>query len=189
MLRRKTLKSTTPSPRVNSEVLDLTHDPNHEYLVHFDDSNWSNFSSNLKPMGLNILLNGCSLQSEYARFMDHVFAVSSVVPRTIAVVNRRCMCYFARAIGFRGDAAASQFQNAATLSAYKRTPGEIPLPGLTKHKTPLPNIFCTIVKDKLSDHKQIMCQGTHDLVLDSCEFYWDGRSVKRLQPMHRKKIK
>src|SRR5690242_12731417 len=121
--------------------------------------------------------------------MDHVFAVSHVVPRTIAVVNRRCLCNFAKAIGFRHSLASTQFERKTVLAAYKRTPGEIPLPGMTKHKTPLPCVFCNVVKDKLSDHKQVMCQGTADLILESCDYYWDGRSVKRLTAAHRKKIK
>lgn len=76
--------------RARTEVLDLSHDPYRSFVVHFDDPHWRNYSNNLKPLGLNILLNSCNLHAEYIRFIDHVHAISAVVPRTIAVVNRRC---------------------------------------------------------------------------------------------------
>lgn len=85
--------ATTAAARAHTEVLDLSHDPYRSFVVHFDDPHWRNFSSNLKPLGLNILLNSCNLHAEYIRFIDHVHAISAVVPRTVAVVNRRCKSF------------------------------------------------------------------------------------------------
>lgn len=170
-----------------TEVLDFTHDPDRAFSVHFDDPKWQRHLHSLKPIGLNIFLNSCAFKQIYTKFIDHLHVVSESVPRTIAVVNRRCLCSLAEVMGFRPSAKKS-FSDPKVLCCYRRTPGELPLPGLTKHRTPLPNMFSVIVKDKVGGKQQCFSQGTADLMLDACEYFWDGKEVKRLGKSQRKKI-
>jgi hypothetical protein len=72
--RRKSsisLPSSIPATTV-AEVLDITIDNNNE--LHFDDTHWENYMSNLKPLGLNVLLNTCnhSTQEAYSAFHAHI---------------------------------------------------------------------------------------------------------------------
>lgn len=46
------------------EVLDLTHHHDNPFKVHFDDVSWSKHITNLKPLGLSILLNTCNLDTQ-----------------------------------------------------------------------------------------------------------------------------
>jgi hypothetical protein len=43
-------------------VLDFTHDPDHMFAVQFDDAQWTDYASSLKPIGINIELNSCDVE-------------------------------------------------------------------------------------------------------------------------------
>jgi len=47
-----------------AEVLDLTHNHNDPFMLHFDDKDWQKFLPNLKPLGLAILLNTCHVDTQ-----------------------------------------------------------------------------------------------------------------------------
>lgn len=123
------LTSSFPESVSRAEVLDVTHDPHSALSLQFDDTNWSRFLSNLKPLGLGILLNTCNpdIQAEYTRFCDHISCESlhnEAAGRnryimccnrftnyfrltffaTVPVVNKRCLCELSRQIGFTSDA-------------------------------------------------------------------------------------
>lgn len=48
---------------------------------------------------MNILINGCIYQAAYSKFTDHISVVAETLPNTIAVINRRCLCYLADLLG------------------------------------------------------------------------------------------
>lgn len=58
----------------------------------------SRFDSNLRVIGQCLLLNHCDPQ--FTPFLDHLSAVASTVPRTIATACRRCSCAFPQLIGY-----------------------------------------------------------------------------------------
>lgn len=47
-----------------AEVLDLTHNHNDPFMLHFDDKDWQKYLPNLKPLGLAILLNTCHVDTQ-----------------------------------------------------------------------------------------------------------------------------
>jgi hypothetical protein len=57
------------SNTATAEVLDLTHNHSDPFKLHFDDHDWSRFLTSLKPLGLAILLNTCSVETQ----VDRVF--------------------------------------------------------------------------------------------------------------------
>ena len=51
------------------EVLDLTHSLDSGSTVSFDNPHWEDFLPQLKPIGLNLLLNHCRLATHYNTFL------------------------------------------------------------------------------------------------------------------------
>lgn len=47
-----------------AEVLDITHDQNDPFTLHFDDTDWYKHLNSLKPLGLAILLNTCNMKTQ-----------------------------------------------------------------------------------------------------------------------------
>ncbi|EFO99757.1 hypothetical protein CRE_18986 [Caenorhabditis remanei] len=99
------------------------------------------------------------------------------VPRTIATVNRRCMCQLPPLLGFTSKSLENFQGSPKILGFYKKQPGEAPLSGLTKHRTPIEMVFCTIHDDAKSLHSHLACQGTANLVVDACTHIWNGSDV------------
>ncbi|XP_064632802.1 transmembrane protein 94-like isoform X2 [Lineus longissimus] len=177
------------------EVLDVTHDPQSRYGLLFDDPKWKNQISSLKPLGLNILLNTCNLETAdaYTKFADHVMCASFKKEDTVAVVNRRCLCELAKQIGF-SDQVTDLFDLQMSLGMYRHAHPEATNDQLfrsksfIRHKTPMPNISTVVVKEKASGMLQLMTQGTADMLLDLCTDYWDGNDLVPLTDNDRKKI-
>ncbi|EYB85695.1 hypothetical protein Y032_0293g1617 [Ancylostoma ceylanicum] len=166
-----------PKDSLSLEIMDLSSELNYDgsWSVDFDDPNWSRFGSNLKAIGQCLLMNRCD--SSFTPFLDHLSAVASTVPRTIATACRRCSCVFPQLIGFE-QSSAEQFRKLPqTLGFYQRRPGEAPLPGLTKHQTPLEMAYATVHADDRSLYYHMSCQGTANLVLEACTHVWDGESL------------
>lgn len=58
------------------EVLDLTHDQQDPFKLHFDDPDWSQYMSSLKPLGLAILLNTCNIDTQASRLIFFSFCLA-----------------------------------------------------------------------------------------------------------------
>ena len=75
---------------VVAEVLDVTHDQNSPFKLEFDDHEWKNHLSSLKPLGLAILVNTCceKTQFSYSKFCGHITATSLIDKNLVPVTNR-----------------------------------------------------------------------------------------------------
>ncbi|CAB3408925.1 unnamed protein product [Caenorhabditis bovis] len=168
------------SEQIHLDVVNLSSDQRPDdpskWELSFDDNTWQKYVTNLLPLAHNLLLNSCKQSEEFHRFLDHLSVVSQEVPRTIATANRRCMCQLPALMGFT-EKSLEQFSNPTILGIYKRQPGEAPLPGLTKHRTPVEMAFCTIHNDNQSIYRHLACQGTANLVVDGCTHIWNGANV------------
>ncbi|KRX27781.1 Uncharacterized protein T07_8611 [Trichinella nelsoni] len=167
-----------------AHVLDLSGNGSH---LQFDDPNWNSFVSHLKPVGLNALLNGCGLRGEWTKFLDHLEAVSHIAGGgQMAVNSRRCLCTLAKAMHFDPDNACSNFDIKRILAAYRMAPQ---LNNGKSEKTPVGNAFATVLQDHSNTYAQMMCQGSADMLMPMCSYYWDGRRVRQLDKWHQRKIK
>ncbi|KAL8593272.1 hypothetical protein ACOMHN_009926 [Nucella lapillus] len=196
-IKRKKIKKISRSDLPGRvEVLDLTHDAKDAFRMYFDDPEWRRHMDSLKPMGLTILLNTCSIVTAdwYTQFSDHVGCTALQKEETVAVVNRRCMCEVARQIGFTTQALEA-FTLEKTFGIYKQVPAKETekeraqrAKSFLYHKIPMPNFSSVIVRDRTSGMCQLLTQGTADIVLDSCTDFWDGTIVRSLTDLDRKRI-
>ncbi|CAO4360395.1 unnamed protein product [Caenorhabditis nigoni] len=172
---------------IHLEVMNLSSDQEsvispkgyatNRWNLSMDDPNWQRYLPNLLPLAYNLLLNSCQQSDPFRRFLDHLAVVATKVPRTIATANRRCMCQLPYLLGFTAKS-LEKFQGPPKiLGFYKKQPGEAPLPGLTKHRTPIEMAFCTIHDDAKTLHSHLACQGTANIVVDACTHIWNGCDV------------
>ncbi|KAF5269581.1 hypothetical protein FQR65_LT05919 [Abscondita terminalis] len=180
------------------EVLDLTHDQNHPFKLHFDDTSWQKHLNSLKPLGLAILLNTCNINTQeyYTKFCSHITCEAMYNENLIPVTNRRCLCELAKEIGFV-DQAQKIFALEQQLSSFRHLQNETArrdnkfarsLHLATKLKFQFPHMFAVVVKELSSGSMQLLSQGTADMILDSCIDYWDGHDLCSLTSSDRKKI-
>ncbi|KAF4527294.1 hypothetical protein B566_EDAN001068 [Ephemera danica] len=201
------------SPQTVAEVLDLTHDHASPFRLQFDDPGWRKHLSSLKPLGLSILLNTCNMstQEHYTQFCSHVTCEAMHSEHLVPVTNRRypsargkyavppgdnkCLCELAKQIGFT-EQAQDAFQLEQQLSTFRHVEPEMVRRdikfarslSLAKLKFPFPHMVAVVVRDKFSGGLQLLSQGTADIILDSCDEFWDGRDLCPLSPDDRRKV-
>ncbi|XP_053682636.1 transmembrane protein 94 isoform X2 [Sabethes cyaneus] len=180
-----------------AEVLDLTHDQHSPFKLEFDDHAYKNHLSSLKPLGLAILVNTCCplTQAHYAKFCGHVTAVAMLDKDLVPVTNRRCLCELARQIGFTSHA-RDIFNLEGQISSYRHLQPDVvrrdikfarALQLAAKVKVPFPHSLSVVMRESPGGSLQLLTQGTADIVLDSCDDYWDGQDLKPLTDKERKR--
>ncbi len=176
--------------------LDVTHDPHNAFGLQFDDPEWKKYISNLKPLGLGILLNTCNLTAheEYATFCDHIACESLNNEAAVPVINKRCLCELARQIGFT-ETAINGYDYDHQIALFRHVKPEVIQKGklarslnIPRLKMPFPNMACAVIKDIYTSTYQLFSQGTGDLVLDACNEFWNGKDLCVLRDSDRKKI-
>ncbi|CAB3361895.1 Hypothetical predicted protein [Cloeon dipterum] len=185
------------TPQTVAEVLDLTHDHSSPFRLHFDDPGWRKHINSLKPLGLSILLNTCNMstQEHYTQFCSHVTCEAMHSEHLVPVTNRRCLCELAKQIGFQ-EQAQEAFSLEQQLSTFRHVQPEAVRRdirfarslSLAKLKFPFPHMVAVVVKEKHSGNLQLLSQGTADIILDSCEEFWDGRDLCTLSQSDRRKV-
>ncbi|XP_058443987.1 transmembrane protein 94 isoform X3 [Malaya genurostris] len=194
-----------------AEVLDLTHDQHSPFKLEFDDHDYKHHLSSLKPLGLAILVNTCCplTQAHYAKFCGHVTAVAMLDKDLVPVTNRyaivesslncfmhgRCLCELARQIGFTPHA-RDIFNLEGQISSYRHLLPDVvrrdikfarALQLAAKVKVPFPHSLSVVMRETPGGSLQLLTQGTADIVLDSCDDYWDGYDLQPLTEKERKR--
>uniref|UniRef100_A0A182QD36 Cation-transporting P-type ATPase C-terminal domain-containing protein n=1 Tax=Anopheles farauti TaxID=69004 RepID=A0A182QD36_9DIPT len=180
-----------------SEVLDLTHDQHSPFKLEFDDHDFKNHLTSLKPLGIAILVNTCCplTQAHYAKFCGHVTAAAMLDKDLVPVTNRRCLCELAKQIGFSPQA-RDIFQLEGQISSYRHLQPDVvrrdirfarSLQLATKVKVPFPHSLSVVMREISNGSLQLLTQGTADIVLDCCDDYWDGHDLHPLTEKERKR--
>ncbi|OTF79026.1 hypothetical protein BLA29_001591, partial [Euroglyphus maynei] len=182
--------------RAECVQLDITLDRRNPYGLQFDDIYWSRYLSNLKPLGLAILLNTCNpaTQEEFIRFSDHIACESLTNEVAVPVVSKRCLCELAKQIGFTENA-IKDYQYCYQIGVFRHIRPEVIKKGklakslnFPRLRMPFPNMTCAVICDSFSNTCQLLSQGSGDLILDSCAEYWNGQGLVLLTDYERKKI-
>lgn len=202
------ISSGEPDYILTPEILTVTHDPHNPTSVEFDDPNWRKYLPFLKPLGLSILLNTCNIQTEekYTNFFNHLTCESmknedsarsthahkNNVIDMLPIVTRGCLCEMSRKIGF--DAKTS---NQYSLSSQIQTFRHVQTDRhdrfaknlmMAKLKFPFPHMVSVMTQDRSTGSRQLISQGTGDIILDSCTDCWCGDDLEPLTESLRKTI-
>lgn len=203
----------TRHPTINqshAEVLDVSQTSNcyrssnldpvlsqQQGRLQFDDLNWRKYLSNLKPLGLTILMNNCCEKSfgDYFRFYKHTSYQSVLRCNLTPVVKRRCLCGLSKLIGFSKDS-IENYKYINQIGIYKLIdPTSIKkekiassFENATRLKLPFSNMICNIHQDVTTGSYQVFSQGTADIILDACVEFWNGHQLLSLDEVSRKKI-
>lgn len=71
----------------------MTHDYTNGYQLKFDDKNWKNYLSSLKPLGLSILINTCNEQvsNSYLKLCDFIKVHSTKINSFLSEKSHQCV--------------------------------------------------------------------------------------------------
>ncbi len=198
------------------EILSVTNDRRNPFKVEFDDPSWSKYLNFLKPLGLGILLNTCNISTEekYTNFYNHLVCESirvedeAVARRNgdpdpcdqgtksaidmVPIVTRGCLCELATKIGFAGNV-VSQYSLSSQIQTFRRVQPNhrdkfARNLSLARLKFPFPHLVSVLVQHRTTGSRQLITQGTADIVLDSCADTWTGDDLEPLTEDLRKKI-
>ncbi|KAG9509071.1 Transmembrane protein 94 [Fragariocoptes setiger] len=193
--------SYSAAPHSNSDRTSTGGDTLVVGELQFDDAHWRAYLENLKPLGLSIMMNNCCEQSlaDYFRFYKTINYESLCQGHKVPVVKRRCLCMVSRLIGF-SESATANYEYCNQIALFRHIDPNVirqasvastliaSSTSATRLKLPFPNMTCNIFKDIFTGSYQVFSQGTADILLDTCEDYWDGQDLCPLNENARKKI-
>ncbi|CAG8732411.1 31820_t:CDS:10, partial [Gigaspora margarita] len=97
-----------PNEEEDITVLDIAEDPSTSFRVKFEDQDWDQHLSRLKPLGLNLLLNtNCGVLQGRKRADQHRKNSSFQINAKINPARQSCLCRLGKEIGFTDDALQS----------------------------------------------------------------------------------
>ncbi len=110
----------------------------------------------------------------------------------LPIVTRGCLCELATKIGFAGNitqqySLASQIQTFRHVQPNQRDKFARSL-SQARLKFPFPHLVSVLVQHRTTGSRQLITQGTADIVLDSCTDCWTGSDLDQLTEDLRKKI-
>ncbi|CAG8716913.1 4333_t:CDS:10, partial [Ambispora leptoticha] len=168
-----------PNEEEDITVLDIAEDPSTSFRVKFEDQDWDQHLSRLKPLGLNLLLNtNCGVLQGRKRAEQHRKNSSFHIQAKIKPARQSCLCRLGKEIGFTDDALQSFikrkeiFVNAPCHPSLKDR--------ITKDQWEVPSMNSSIYEELNSGSCQLLSDGNLEIILDNCSDYWNGQG---LQPM------
>ncbi|KAI8140299.1 hypothetical protein BJV82DRAFT_671729 [Fennellomyces sp. T-0311] len=171
--------------------LDVAEDSDEELGLKFEDNDWEQYLSCLKPVGLNFMLNtNCGVlqgrkRSEYHRRRSklHVYGRTSPARQT-------CLCRLGKCIGFKEEALNSFALRAEvyTFAPYHEMLSAARYKYSQFYQFEVPNALSTVFEETTSGSYQLLTDGHPALVLDKCSDYWDGNGLQTMCDTMEKKI-
>ena len=191
------VEDESEEPTLVPEILTVSHDPNDPNQVLFDDTNWQEHISSLKPLGLSMLLNTCNAKTEesftdFYHFLDSESQSSSdpgKVPDLLPVSSRGCLCHLSQKIGIHHESNIEyigQYLSFKSVTCGNRAFNKNL--SMAKLKFPFPHQVSVRFKEVDTGGESMISQGTADVILDSCQDAWTGYDLSPLQTGPRKKI-
>ncbi|CAG8604208.1 7716_t:CDS:10 [Paraglomus brasilianum] len=193
--REGTISSPYPSvkqiffPIENEETtrLDVAEDPEMPFGVRFEDQDWSQYMSSLKPLGLNLLLNTtCGALQGRKRIDQHQKWSKLHRYAKTKPARQSCLCQLGKEIGFTDDAlqAFVRRKEIYAFAPYHPSLRE----RIRDDQWELPIMVSLIYEEEGSGSYQLLSEGHAEVILDSCSDYWDGRGLRPMSQAMEKKI-
>ncbi len=110
----------------------------------------------------------------------------------VPIVTRGCLCELASKIGFAGNV-VQQYSLSSQIQTFRRVQPNARDKfarnlSLARLKFPFPHLVSVLVQHRTTGSRQLITQGTADIVLDSCADAWTGDDLEPLSEDLRKKI-
>ncbi|CAG8597551.1 12236_t:CDS:10 [Cetraspora pellucida] len=176
-----------PNEEEDITVLDIAEDPSTSFRVKFEDQDWDQHLSRLKPLGLNLLLNtNCGVLQGRKRAEQHRKNSSFHIHAKIKPARQSCLCRLGKEIGFTDDALQSFvkrkeiFVNAPCHPSLKER--------MTKDQWEVPSMNSSIYEELNSGICQLLSDGNLDIILDNCSDYWNGQGLQAMSEVIENKI-
>ncbi|CAG8734899.1 8203_t:CDS:2, partial [Funneliformis caledonium] len=168
-------------PKANEDptLLDIAEDPSTEFGVKFEDQDWNQHLSRLKPLGLNLLLNtNCGVLRGRKREHQHRKYSSFCINAKTKPARQSCLCRLGREIGFTDDAlnAFAKKKEIFTIAPCHPSLQE----RIRNDQWEVPSMVSSIYEEEGQSGYQLLSDGNTEIILDNCSDYWDGQ---RLQAM------
>ncbi|CAG8684540.1 17492_t:CDS:10, partial [Dentiscutata erythropus] len=168
-----------PNEEEDITVLDIAEDPSTSFRVKFEDQDWDQHLSRLKPLGLNLLLNtNCGVLQGRKRAEQHRKNSSFQIHAKINPARQSCLCRLGKEIGFTDDALQSFIKRKELFVTAPCHPSL--KERMAKDQWEVPSMLSSIYEELNSGSCQLLSDGNMDMILDNCSDYWNGQS---LQPM------
>ncbi|CAG8547848.1 12207_t:CDS:10, partial [Dentiscutata heterogama] len=168
-----------PNEEEDITVLDIAEDPSTSFRVKFEDQDWDQHLSRLKPLGLNLLLNtNCGVLQGRKRAEQHRKNSSFQIHAKINPARQSCLCRLGKEIGFTDDALQSFIKRKELFATAPCHPSL--KERMAKDQWEVPSMLSSIYEELNSGSCQLLSDGNLDIILDNCSDYWNGQS---LQPM------
>ncbi|CAG8582984.1 9449_t:CDS:2, partial [Acaulospora colombiana] len=160
-----------PNEEEDITVLDIAEDPSTAFRVKFEDQDWDQHLSRLKPLGLNLLLNtNCGVLQGRKRADQHR-KHSSLYIHAKTKPARQC-----REIGFT-DEALRPFVKRKEI--YTSAPCHPSLrERIRNDQWEVPSMISSICEELERGSYQLLSDGHLEIILDNCSDYWNGLGLQ-----------
>ena len=111
----------------------------------------------------------------------------------LPIVTRGCLCQLSQKIGFNFRKTTQNYSLTNQIQTFRHVRADLADKFarslmLAKLKFPFPHMVSVMVQHRLTGSRQLISQGTADIVLDSCTDCWCGDDLEPLTGDTRKKI-
>ncbi|KAI8076326.1 uncharacterized protein BX664DRAFT_344388 [Halteromyces radiatus] len=180
-----------PNNEEDTSYLDLEEDSDEPFGYTFEDEDWESYLPQLKPVGLNFMLNtNCGVVQGRKRTDYHRKRSKLQVYGRTAAARQACICRLGKCIGFRENSLQS-FALRAEIYTFAPYHDILMTPRYQfsqYYEFEVPNALSTVFEERSSGSYQLLTDGHPALVLDKCSDYWDGTSLQTMSSKMEKKI-
>ncbi|PKK76448.1 calcium ATPase [Rhizophagus irregularis] len=176
-----------PNESEDIAVLDIAEDPSTSFGVQFEDQDWDQHLSRLKPLGLNLLLNtNCGVLKGKKRAEQHRKSSSLHIRAKTKPARQSCLCRLGKEIGFTDDALKAF---AKRKEIFTVTPCHPSLKQRIRNdQWEMPIMNSSIYEEVEQGSFQLLSDGNIEIILDNCSDYWNGQGLHVMSEVIMNKI-
>ncbi|OZJ02713.1 hypothetical protein BZG36_03847 [Bifiguratus adelaidae] len=176
-----------PMPSEELAVLEVVEDLYRPGMVRFEETDWEQHMSSLKPLGLNLLLNtNCGVlhgrrRGEHHRKRSNLHFHGKTKP-----ARQSCVCSLGKLIGFTENALKT-FAKRKELFTFCPFHPSLDY-AVRNYQYEIPSMVSSVYEEMSSGSYQLFTDGHVELLLDMCSDYWTGQGLESMTPTMEKRI-
>ncbi|GBB83760.1 hypothetical protein RclHR1_10430003 [Rhizophagus clarus] len=176
-----------PNENEDITVLDIAEDPSTLFGVQFEDRDWDQHLSRLKPLGLNLLLNtNCGVLKGKRRAEQHRKSSSLHIRAKTKPARQSCLCRLGNEIGFTDDALKAFAKRKEIFTVAPCHPSL--KQRVRNDQWEMPSMNSSIYEEVEQGRYQLLSDGNIEIILDNCSDYWNGQGLHVMSEVIMNKI-